>query len=381
MVFRFYCLQHLLRIGPRGRRVGHDGGDDESELDAASDKKNEHSGEEEEPFFHLMVEYLAKAGNHKRGTQGRENSLLHFLMHSSRLFEYSCRDCYDEANVHFRLIYKKVMSLSMKGIAMREILSKIYVNVPFAMLSRTYLARFIGMRMNPEIGIDAAALLQYRIEDYHRVAGELHEEGLHVNLHAPFMDLSPGSPDPSVLALTRERFDRVRVLAAIFGAKRVIFHAGYDRRRYGFMRQSWVEKALETWSTLARAFRKTGTIMLLENVYEHSPEDLVELFKALQNEGVGFCLDTGHQAAFSGASLDRWVHVLGPYLRQLHLHDNRGEEDEHLALGEGNIDFESLLKTLKATIANPPVLTLEPHKENDLWPSIEYLERNWPWEW
>ena len=145
------------------------------------------------------------------------------------------------------------------------------------------------------------------------------------------------------------------------------------------MKDGWVEKSVETWSALARGFRKTGTILFLENVYERSPDDLLDLFKALRQEEVGFCLDTGHQAAFSAAPLDRWVQVLGPYLRQLHLHDNRGEEDEHLALGQGSIDFKSLFGILKTTIRIPPVLTLEPHKENDLWPSIEYLERNWPW--
>jgi sugar phosphate isomerase/epimerase len=275
---------------------------------------------------------------------------------------------------------KKETFLSMKGIHMKQILDKIYVNIPFSMLSQGYLSRFISMRMNPEIGIDAAALDQCPVKEYHRVAKELMEEGLRVNLHAPFMDLAPGSPDPSILALTRERFDRMGELAAAFEAKGVVFHAGYDRRRYGFMKESWVEKAIETWSPLARAFRKTGTSLLLENVYEHSPDDLLDLFKALENEKVGFCLDTGHQAAFSGASLDRWIQVLGPYLRQLHLHDNRGEEDEHLALGQGSIDFKSLFGAIKTTIRRPLAFTLEPHKENDLWPSIDYLERNWPWE-
>ena len=268
----------------------------------------------------------------------------------------------------------------MKGTHMKQILGKIFVNIPFSMLSQSYLSRFIAMGMNPEIGIDAGALDQYPVKEYHRVARELIEEGLKVNLHAPFMDLAPGSPDPSILALTRKRFERMVELAAVFEAKGVVFHAGYDRRRYGFMKKSWIQNAIETWSPLAKAFRKTGTSLVLENVYEDSPADLLDLFKALENEEVGFCLDTGHQTAFSRASLDLWVQVLGPYLGQLHLHDNRGEEDEHLALGQGIIDFKSLFGALKTSIRRPLALTLEPHKENDLMPSIDYLERNWPWE-
>jgi sugar phosphate isomerase/epimerase len=268
----------------------------------------------------------------------------------------------------------------MKGNRREEILAKIFVNIPFSMLSRRYLSQFLTVRVNPEIGIDSAALDHYPLKEYRRVAKELSGTGLKVNLHAPFMDLSPGSPDPSILALTRERFDRMGELASAFGAEGIIFHAGYDGKRYGSMKERWIENAAETWSPLARAFRKMGTTLLLENVYEHSPDELLELFQALQGEGAAFCLDTGHQAAFSRAPLDRWVQVLGPFLRQLHLHDNRGEEDEHLALGHGNIDFKSLFRILKATIRKPPVLTLEPHKEKDLQPSIEYLVRNWSWE-
>ena len=41
------------------------------------------------------------------------------------------------------------------------------------MLSQSYLSRFISMRMNPEIDIDAAVLDQYPAKEYHRVAREL----------------------------------------------------------------------------------------------------------------------------------------------------------------------------------------------------------------
>ena len=268
----------------------------------------------------------------------------------------------------------------MQGTRRETILGKIFVNVPFSMLSESYLSRFITMRVNPEIGIDAAALDRYPLKEYLRVANSLKGEGLKVNLHAPFMDLAPGSPDSSILALTRARFERMVELGTTFEAKGVIFHAGYDRKRYGFMKESWVTTAVETWLPLAKVFRKTGAILLLENVYEHSPEELLGLFEALKSEEVGFCLDTGHQAAFSRSPLVRWVQVLGPFVRQLHLHDNRGEDDEHLALGQGSIDFRSLFRILESTLREPPGLTLEPHKENDLWPSIEYLEKSWSWE-
>jgi len=57
-----------------------------------------------------------------------------------------------------------------------------------------------------------------------------------------------------------------------------------------------------------------------------------------------------------------------------HLHDNNGSKDEHLPLGNGKIDFYPLIGFLKKR-KELPLITLEPHEEADLWPSMEYLSR------
>ncbi len=61
------------------------------------------------------------------------------------------------------------------------------------------------------------------------------------------------------------------------------------------------------------------------------------------------------------------------------LHDNNGKYDDHLAMGKGKINFEAFFKALKTIKKAPPVITLEPHKDGALWPSLEFLEKVWPW--
>jgi sugar phosphate isomerase/epimerase len=116
---------------------------------------------------------------------------------------------------------------------------------------------------------------------------------------------------------------------------------------------------------------------MLENVYEHGPEELCCLFEQLAADQVGFCFDVGHQQAFGKAGMDRWLTQLGPFIGQLHLHDNHGEADDHIALGSGTIDFTGLFDWLAAHRGRPPIVTLEPHEEKELWPSLEYLARRW----
>lgn len=61
---------------------------------------------------------------------------------------------------------------------------------------------------------------------------------------------------------------------------------------------------------------------------------------------VGACLDTGH-ALLSG-DLPNLVRRLAGHLRMIHAHDNRGQSDDHLAPGDGKIDWNWLLAELVA---------------------------------
>lgn len=262
---------------------------------------------------------------------------------------------------------------------MDRIKDKLQVNIPFTMLWDTYIDRFIEQRLNPEIGLDATVLEGFSQSDFSSVAERLHACSLTITLHAPFVDLSPGSPDPGIRAMTQHRFEQMLRLVPIFKPKTVVCHLGYDWKRYAYFRDSWIESSLEIWSWLGAQVKEAGSQLMLENVYEHGPEDMIIFFEHLQNQNVGFCLDTGHQAVFSRASLAHWMDVLGLYLKQLHLHDNRGSQDEHMAVGQGQIDFKTVFNSLKAVRQDPPVITLEPHKEGDLWPSFHYLEKIWPW--
>lgn len=262
---------------------------------------------------------------------------------------------------------------------MAWIKDKVQINIPFHMLWDSYIDRFVDLGLNPEIGFDANAFVKFGRPDFNMMAERLHQRSLTITLHAPFVDLCAGSPDPDIRAITRRRFEQVLEVVPIFKPKTVVCHLGYDLKRYESFRDEWIENSLETWSWLGEHLKDSGSQLMIENVYEYSPDDMRIVFERLQDQNVGFCLDTGHQAAFSRTPLDGWLDSLGLYLGQLHLHDNRGRVDEHMAIGQGSIDFEAFLITLKALKSNPPLITLEPHTEGDLWPSLDYLEKIWPW--
>jgi sugar phosphate isomerase/epimerase len=260
---------------------------------------------------------------------------------------------------------------------MQQLIDKIQINIPFTMLYDTYLDAFLRNGLNPEIGLDATALERFSVSEFNRIAAMFHKRSRTVTLHGPFIDLSAGSPDPAVRGVTRRRFEQLLELVPLFKPKSVVCHAGYDAKRYDYLREVWIENSLDLWCWLAKQINAAGSRLMLENVFEDGPEDILVLFKRLRKENVGLCLDTGHLTAFGKTGLAAWLESLGAYLGQLHLHDNHGKQDEHLALGRGSIDFQALFMYLKKRKNSYPIITLEPHSEADLWPSLAYLAEFW----
>ena len=256
-----------------------------------------------------------------------------------------------------------------------NILSKIQVCIPFRRLMKDYLPLVIDKRINPEIGIDGETMDTVAKKDFQTVASLLHEEGLSVTLHGPFYDLVPGAMDLRMLEATRKRLHQAFDLVPLFSPLSIVCHTGYDNKRYRESRDQWLENAVNTWSLLLKGLKHTHTILVIENVYEKTPTMLLTLLKALTGENVGFCFDTGHMNAFSATTMKDWLDVMGPFLKQIHLHDNDGGWDDHLAIGRGNIDFEVLFGYLQKH-SGKPIITLEAHEETSLWESVDVLSKS-----
>ena len=262
---------------------------------------------------------------------------------------------------------------------LQDILNQVQINIPFTMLYDEYLDRFLEYGLNPEIGINAEALERFNFSDFQRIAEKLHDRHLSITLHGPFIDLSAGSTDPAIKAVTRSRFEQLFKLVPVFRPRAVVCHAGYDWKRYGYFKEEWIESSLDTWSWLAGSLTEQGSRLMLENVYEDNPEEIRIILERLQRQNVGFCLDAGHLLAFGQGELKQWLEELGIYIGQLHLHDNHGRDDEHLPLGHGKINFKLLFAYLVSNNLPRPIITLEPHQEEALWPSLDYLTNVWPW--
>ena len=247
-----------------------------------------------------------------------------------------------------------------------------FVNAPFERLQTDLLQLFLNNRLQPEIGLDGESLWLCSDADFARIADRLQAEGLACTLHAPFTDLAPGGREQRIVEISRDKLRRAFALIPIFRPRSIVCHLGYEAHKHASRLDAWLQCSLATWNELIPLAKPFGTRVLFENTYEQGPHIHRRLLEAIGADNVGFCLDVGHLLAFAGTGWQPWLDELAPWLGQLHLHDNDGSSDAHLAIGRGTFDFQGLFDFLRRH-GHRPLITLEPHSEEDLWQSLEMM--------
>lgn len=211
--------------------------------------------------------------------------------------------------------------------------------------------------VHPEIRLAAEDLDSLKMKDVEKLAREI-PASLHVTVHAPYRDLSPGAFDRRVRTATRERLEELLEVAEVLKARSVVCHLGYEPKQHHRHTDEWLQNSVETWSHLAETARNAGVRIALENVYEDTPVLHQKLLALLKDDSVGICIDVGHSHIYSKVPVRDWFNTLKDHIIELHLHDNDGSEDQHLPLGKGKIDFAKILKEDLPLLAKP-MLTLE----------------------
>jgi sugar phosphate isomerase/epimerase len=233
-----------------------------------------------------------------------------------------------------------------------------------------FLPRILALGLAPEIAFKGPELDDLPAAGINAVARELASISRRPTVHAPFFDLSPGAMEPLVRRVTLQRLTQALEAAGLLGAQLMVVHPGFDRWRYPNLAATWTSQAAEFFPPLLQLAERLDCRLALENIYEETPETLVNLVTALDSPWFGHCFDIGHWRLFGKLPQAQWLAAIAPRLIHLHLHDNRGQADDHLAVGEGTIDFAPLLALLP-TLTTPPSMTLEAHDPDELQRSLQ----------
>ncbi len=250
----------------------------------------------------------------------------------------------------------------------QHIKKKCFISIPYPSL-KANLAEVIDADIQPEIGLEGDILYTEPENDFAQTARALDRAGLQCTLHAPFFDLNPGALDRVIRQASRDKLQRAFDLISIFRPASIVCHLGYEDNKHSYKQREWLKFSIDTWNILLETAAKFHTIFCLENTYESNPEMHRSVLWELDSEYARFCLDVGHLAAFAKCRWQDWLPDMDAWLGQLHLHDNHGDRDNHLAIGEGSFDFAALFGYLKKNNISP-LMTLEPHHQGGMEKSL-----------
>lgn len=193
-------------------------------------------------------------------------------------------------------------------------------------------------------------------------------------LHGPFFDITIASPDPEATALGRTRYLQGLDCALYLGADTIIFHSQYNPLlRLPAYINDWLTLSEKFYREILETEKYSGIRILVENMFEDSPDLLYELLKRLDSPRMGICMDVGHVNVYGKGENAHWIGKLSPFIRHLHLSDNDGLVDQHRPLGAGNVNFEEIFQILHDADVMPDCC-LELGNEMDLSESLDFLD-------
>jgi len=113
----------------------------------------------------------------------------------------------------------------------------------------------------------------------------------------------------------------------------------------GFNPPPVCELGLERLKILTELAEKKNVVVALENL--RRGDYLNSIFEKIDSPMLRFCFDSGHANCYD--KNEDYLELYGDKLAAMHLHDNDGKTDLHLAPFEGTVDWPPLMKKLSAT--------------------------------
>lgn len=223
------------------------------------------------------------------------------------------------------------------------------------------------------LGIEYAELLhQYPNEEFD--FNILNSFNLQYTIHAPFMDVNIASLSSKSRANSIEQIKDSINLANEIDAGVVVVHPGL----VPFLLKDQPEKIYEIADKSIEELGKYSDDLGITTTIENMPafesmiyQDMNRLNETLEKFDMGMTLDIGH-AHHSGISPNE---MYFDSIKHIHVHDNFGDDDSHLAFGEGSIDLKGIINDFEKKNYDG-IYIIEVNDYDSIKKSYEYMKEN-----
>ena len=204
-----------------------------------------------------------------------------------------------------------------------------------------------------ELGFDFIEILS---EWPHYLSGDnlpffrdvLDSYGMKATVHAPFSDVNIASFNERIRKASLEIIRGALELSAELEALAITIHPGHCSPVSVKNRREYLEIHRESLRKIARWSEEYGVKVGVENMPRFpilDAQNCDRLAEIIEDVEIGVTFDVGHLNTTT-RDFDRFIELFGDRIVHVHLHDNSGERDEHLPVGDGTVPWGRVLPKL-----------------------------------
>lgn len=182
------------------------------------------------------------------------------------------------------------------------------------------------------------------------ILNTLSEHSLGLVCHLPTFVYTADLTESIRKASLEEMLHSLEVISDL-GSPKTVLHPSIVSGLGEFVKDTVREYSLEALNTIMEKARSLGIRLCFENMFPRygafaEPDEFAEIFERFPD--LRMTLDTGHAHIGNkqGSRNIKFIRRFPDRIAHIHISDNSGKQDDHLAIGKGTINFREIIKEL-----------------------------------
>jgi sugar phosphate isomerase/epimerase len=171
--------------------------------------------------------------------------------------------------------------------------------------------------------------------------------GMRFQVHAPLSDVNIGSVHEPMRIAAVDEIKQSIMMCRQLEIPLVTIHPGFVQGIAFMNRARALEKTKESVKEIAAYATDQSVAVAVENLPANinaTCTQAVELLEAIEGSGFGICFDMGH--ANTSGQMDEMLRLVDRF-KNVHLHNNDGQWDQHNRVDDGSADLSKVVSALK----------------------------------
>lgn len=167
-------------------------------------------------------------------------------------------------------------------------------------------------------------------------------------VHAPLSDVNIGSVHEPMRLAAMNEIKQTIAMCRQLDIPMVTVHPGFIQGIAFLNKATAVEKTAQSLKEIASFASDQSVSVAVENLPANinaTCTQASELLEVIEGTDLGICFDMGH--ANTAGQIDEMLALVDKF-RNVHLHNNDGDWDQHNKLNDGSADLTKVVKALKS---------------------------------